>query len=207
VITFTFTLFSLYSQDKTSDTRVISEKEYFNIVRDSMGNKKDVTTDGQRGEQEKKGDKRINLSKGYLSYFKIVLVLALVVGAIYAIFYFIKKSLRIKDQIGEGATVLLNYSIGPAKWLQIVYIGGKYLILGVTNDNINLISEITDQKEIERLEINLNEQKVDSGNSFSTIITNFLKNNVKFKESKKEFDYENDSVEFLKKQNDRLDKM
>ena len=84
---------------------------------------------------------------------------------------------------------------------------GKYLILGVTNDNINLISEITDQKEIERLEINLNEQKVDSGNSFSTIITNFLKNNVKFKESKKEFDYENDSVEFLKKQNDRLDKM
>lgn len=161
----------------------------------------------QDDKDNKKATKRINLSSGYFEYIKIIVILALVIAIIYGIFYFLKKTLKIKDETGEGAAIISNQSIGPGKWIQIVFVGGKYLILGVTNDNINLISEITDPKEIERLEISLNERKTDEGHSFSDIMSAFFKNNLKFKENKKQFDYEEDSVDFLKKQKDRLNKL
>ncbi|HOV12679.1 MAG TPA: flagellar biosynthetic protein FliO [Spirochaetota bacterium] len=203
IVSLVINSFFLYSQDVTGDKKVLSEKEYFEKVKNSMGEKKGNDTK----DANKKSEKKINLTKGYLDYIRIIVVLALVVGAIYGIFYFIKKSLKIKDEVGEGSTILLNHSIGPGKWLQIVYIGGKYLILGITNDSINLISEITDQKEIERLEIGLNDRKTEEGNTFSNIISGFFKNNLKFKEEKKQFDYEEDGIDFIKKQKDRLDKL
>lgn len=188
----------LFSQDLTSDKKASSEKEYFNKVKDSMG---DVKTK----EANAKSKNRINLTSGYLDYIRIIVVLALVIAAIYAVFYFIKKTLKIKDEVGEDAVLLANHSIGPGKWLRIVNIGGKYLILGITNDNINLISEITDPKEIERLEIGLSDKKVEEGNAFGNILSGFFKNNSKIKEEKKQFDYEEDSIDFLKKQKKRID--
>ncbi|HOJ63111.1 MAG TPA: flagellar biosynthetic protein FliO [Spirochaetota bacterium] len=145
-----------------------------------------------------KDNKKIKID--YFAYIRIILVLAVVLGIIYGLFIFLKKSLKIKDDTSEGATVIVSHSLGPGKWVQVVFVGGKYLILGITNENINLLGEITDPKEIERYEIYLNQRKSEDGHSFRDIISDFFKK----KSPKKEFDYESDSIDFLKKQRERL---
>jgi flagellar protein FliO/FliZ len=157
--------------------------------------------------KSQKQNKKINLSHGYFEYFKIILVLVIMVGIIYFVSKFMKKKLKIKDDVGDKAVVISSQTLGPGKWIQTVFIGGKYLILGVTNDNVNLISEITDPKEIERLEISINTRKTDDGESFMDVLSGFFKNTLKTKPPKEKFDYETDSVDFLKKQKDRIDKL
>ena len=180
-----------FLKDNTGDKVYSSEEKYF----------KDVRTEMDKRTSNNKEKNKIKID--YFSYIKIIIVLVLIIALIYVIFLFLKKSLKIKDDSVGGASVIISHSLGPGKWLQVVFVGGKYLILGVTNENINLLGEITDPKEIERYDIYLNQHKSEEGHSFSDVISNFFK--AKFnKNINKEFDYEKDSIDFLKKQKDRL---
>ncbi|MBN2546216.1 MAG: flagellar biosynthetic protein FliO [Spirochaetes bacterium] len=186
--------------DNTDDAK----SEYFKKVQETM--KKDPAIGTFNSEKDNKNIKRLKID--YFSYFKIIILLVIIIFIIYALSYLLKRFLRIKGQIGEGASIVISHSLGPGKWLQVVNVFGKYLVLGITNDRINLLTEITDQKEIERIEVNLNTKKAEDGSSFLDIISDLLKN--KFKKDKTQndkFDYESDSVDFLKKQRERLDNL
>jgi len=186
--------------DNTDDAK----SEYFKKVKDTM--KSDASSGTPGNEKDNKNIKRLKID--YFSYFKIIILLGVIIFIIYALSYLLKRYLKIKGQIGEGAAVVLSQSLGPGKWLQVVNVFGKYLVLGITNDRINLLTEITDQKEIERIEVNLNTRKAEDGSSFLDIVSDLLKN--KFKKEKAQadkFDYESDSVDFLKKQRERLDNL
>jgi len=159
--------------------------------------------ESDKQEKDKGNIKKIKI--GWGDYIKIIVVLGVVIVIIYGLSLIIKKSLNIRGKIGDGANIIVNQPLGPGKWIQVVYIGGKFLILGVTNDRISLLTEVTDPKEIERYEIMLNEKKIESGNTFVDIINDFFKNTFKNKAVKRKFDYEIDSVDFLKKQKKRLD--
>jgi flagellar protein FliO/FliZ len=196
-------MFHLFPADLTGDKKVINEAQYFEKIKSSM-DKDGKTVD--TGNQSK--DKKINLSKGYFEYIKIIIILGLIVLVIYLIFRFLRKALKIKDDVGDKAVILSSQSLGPGKWIQVVYITGKYLILGVTNDSVNLIMEITDPKEIERLDLQINTRKTEEGNSFIDILSGIIKGKPKDEEGqKKAFDYESDSLDFLKRQKERLDKI
>jgi flagellar protein FliO/FliZ len=199
----------VFSADKTKDTKdkdpVVDESAYFGKVKSVMDKEKKDQASSE--ENKDKQDKKKKISIGYFSYIKIIIVLAIVIGLIYGITYFIRKSLKITDKAGEGATIVLSQPLGPGKWIQVVFVAGKYLVLGVTNDHINLISEVTDKKEIERFEVLMNERKTEEGHSFMDVVTDFFKNTLKKKVTKESFDYEKDSLGFLKKQKERLDKL
>ena len=139
------------------------------------------------------------------AYIRIIVVLALMIGAIYLIFYFMKKFLKVKEDTGDGVQLLTSRTLGPGKQVQVVFVHGRYLILGVTNDNINLLGEITDPKEIEHIELYANEQAAESGQTFSEIIAGMYKRlfGKKTAEDKK-FDYETDEVDFLREQQEKL---
>jgi flagellar biogenesis protein FliO len=199
IINFSFQIFSI---DATSDKN-LTEKEYLKKIKTLMDSeKKDKGADAEKNKQN-----RPKIKIDYFSYIKVIFVLGIVILIIYGISIFLKKSLKIKGQIGENAVIIQSQVIGPGKWLQIVYIAGKYLLLGITNDNINLLSEITDPKEIERFEVILNERKVTEGTNFIDTVTDFIKNKFKFKFDKGKFDYEEDSIDFLNKQKDRINKL
>lgn len=198
-IVLSFSLQAGYSQEQqlqNEDARLMQQ------IRQSMSSGADSSADqliNGNGSQVRK------IKIDYWSYIKIIIVLALVVVAIYAIFRFMKKFLKIKDDVGEDAQIITSQTLGPNRWLQVVYIHGKYLILGVTSENINLISEITDPKEIERLDIYSNQQEVNKGSSFQELFNN-LKNSIFGKKDKKDdFNYETDEVDFLKNQNKRFE--
>lgn len=196
--------FYIYSIDATGDKN-LSEQEYFKKVKNSMAiDKKAAVTEPQK-DTNKQNKPRISID--YFSYIKIIFVLLIVIAIIYGISYFLKRTLKIKGKIGEDAVIIQNQIIGPGKSLQIVYIAGKYLLLGITNDNINLLSEIKDPKEIERFEVILNERKMTQGGNFIDTVTDFIKNKFKFKFDKEKFDYESDSIDFLNKQKERINKL
>jgi len=110
-------------------------------------------------------NKKINMGKSYFNYFKIIIALLVVIGIIYAFFWFIKKFMKIQTSDNDGV-ILTTTNIGPGKSIVVSYLCGKYLVLGITNDSINLIAEITDEKEIERLEILANNREKETGKDF-----------------------------------------
>ena len=200
-----FFTFHSYPQDITND-EISKEAQYFNKVKSAM-DKDDEDREKRVVESEDDKQKKADISIGYFPYLKIIIVLVLVILVIYGISLILRRFLRIKGDIGGGANIIINQSLGPGKWLQVVYIGGKYLVLGVTNDQINLITEIEEPKEIERLEIILNEKKVNEGESFIDVVSDFFKNKLKKKINKEKFNYETDAIDFFKKQKERINKM
>lgn len=201
VLAFSFSVFADETSDKSSNKNVFSEEGYFKEVKNSMG----VKT--KENEKKTENEQKVKIKINYLSYLKIIIVLALVIGVIYLIFHFLKKALKIKNNAGENAYVITSQSLGPGKWIQVVLVHGKYLILGVTNDNINLISEISDPKEIERLDIYSSQKKADEGGNFVDVISDFFKRALNKKSEKETFDYEKDSIDYLKEQRERIDKL
>jgi flagellar protein FliO/FliZ len=69
--------------------------------------------------------------------------------------YFVAKYLGghfAKQQAGNGGRVLSHLPLGPNRSVCVVEMAGRCLLLGVTEHQITLLSEITDPGEIERLE-------------------------------------------------------
>ena len=203
LITYLFMNFgSVYSDDVTADNKNLNETEYFNKIKSTMEKENPPLLNKDKG-----SDKQKTIKINYFSYIKIILVLGLAIMVIYGLSLLLKRTLNIKGNTNESTEIIISQSLGPGKWIQVVYLAGKFLVLGVTNDQVNLLTEITDKTEIERFEIIMNQSKIESGGGFIDVITDFFKNKISRPLSKKKFDYEEDSVDFLKKQKERIDKM
>ena len=189
-----------YAQEQAAQQNS-AEQEYFNKVRSVMHDQPDNSSDNANN----KNGKPRRSSVDVWAYIRIIVVLALMIGVIYAIFLVMKKFLKVKEDTGDGVQLLTSRTLGPGKQVQVVFVHGRYLILGVTNDNINLLGEITDPKEIEHIELYANEQAAQSGQTFGEIITNMYKRlfGKKIAEDKS-FDYETDEGDFLREQQEKL---
>ena len=200
IITLYIAAFGGYAQEQIAQQNS-AEQEYFNKVRSVMHDQPDNSSDNANN----KSGKPRRSSVDVWAYIRIIVVLALMIGVIYAIFLVMKKFLKVKEDTGDGVQLLTSRTLGPGKQVQVVFVHGRYLILGVTNDNINLLGEITDPKEIEHIELYANEQAAQSGQTFGEIITNMYKRLFGKKTAEdKSFDYETDEGDFLRKQQEKL---
>lgn len=81
--------------------------------------------------------------------FTLLLAFAVVIG----LAYFTSRILG--QKLGQGAAsnsrVLTTVPLGTNRTLQVVEIAGKVLLLGVTEQNITLLQEISDPEEITKL--------------------------------------------------------
>lgn len=155
------------------------------------------------------GSKNVPYSSGIrntsYSYFRLIFSLLLVCAVIYLIYFFLKKKTNsLANKNAEETSVLLSLPLGMGKNVQVVYIAGKFLIIGVTNDSINCLSEVTDEKEIENLKRLMQEQKIKAGESFANVFQEILKISNVRNDKQKDFDYEENSVDFLQKQTMRI---
>ena len=83
-------------------------------------------------------------------YAKSLFALLFVVGLLLALLKFINRKNRMFDQHRMMKNVG-GLSLGQHKSIQLVVIGGSYYLIGV-GDEVRLLKEITDPKEIEALE-------------------------------------------------------
>ena len=81
------------------------------------------------------------------STLQMLTALAVVLGGLFVIVYFLKRFLR-KDVGGTGnplIRVIANQYIGVKKNIALVEVPGTVLVLGISNDRINLLTKIEEQ--------------------------------------------------------------
>ena len=80
-----------------------------------------------------------------LLFLKLVLSLVIIIGLAYLTMRLLRKNMKVASQ-GETISVLDQYAFSMNKGIYITQIAGKVYVLGVTDHNISLISEITDEE-------------------------------------------------------------
>lgn len=85
--------------------------------------------------------------------FKTMMILGLLIGGFYFFFRYVTKKTGMQLLGQNVVNVLSVVPIGQNKYLQIVDLAGKMLVLGISENNINLITEITNKDEISRIQI------------------------------------------------------
>lgn len=105
------------------------------------------------------------LSDSY-SFVQSLMALSFVLGLIFLAAYFFKKITGVKTGMLRGAKVPIhmvsNMPLGDRKFLSIVEIQGKHYFIGITQESINLLSE---------LELDLPEPEAEpSGEGFESIL-------------------------------------
>ncbi len=106
--------------------------------------------------------------------FKTLLVMGLLLGGFYYFFRFVTKKAGINALGGEAVQVLSVVPVGQNKFLQVVDLAGRILILGVTDSQINLITEVTDRDEIDRIRILSARRQVPQDENFQEFMTHQL---------------------------------
>jgi len=89
-----------------------------------------------------------------LSILKLVVSLIIIIILIYVVLFLIKKGMSNRQMLstsGQVFTVLSQLHLSPKKSLCMVEIPGRIFILGITDGNINLLTEISDQESMESI--------------------------------------------------------
>ena len=136
-------------------------------------------------------------------FFRMILVLGIVVVCIYAVVWFMKKS--VKGESDEDEPFLRkvsSVSLAPGKSVQIVTLVDKGFIVGVSEDSVNLISEINDKELIDAMNLYSDKKKqTQKPRSFADVLEIFMprkKDTNIYDDSSKKF------TDMLNKQRDRL---
>ena len=84
---------------------------------------------------------------------KMLIVFGVLLGFLVISLYFIKRVMGRKDAQSKGRMirVLANSYIGVKKSISLVEVPGAVLVLGVTNDHINLLARIDDDEAIRQM--------------------------------------------------------
>ncbi|MCX7678571.1 MAG: flagellar biosynthetic protein FliO [Spirochaetes bacterium] len=147
-------------------------------------------------------------SYGWL-IFKTLMIIALLVGGFYYFFRFVTKKTGIQILGKDMVHVLSIVPLGQNKYLEVVDLAGKVLVLGVTDSNISFITEITEKEQIDRIRVmsaKTAEREVPRFREFiSQQIVGFLDKHVEKKKQIHETD--EDRLEYLIRQRERLKKI
>lgn len=85
--------------------------------------------------------------------FQTIIVLGLMMGGFYLFFRFVTKQTAMPSLGSSLVDVLASAPLGPNRYVQLVDVGGVLLVLGVTDNAISLLTEITDRDERDRLRL------------------------------------------------------
>jgi flagellar biogenesis protein FliO len=85
--------------------------------------------------------------------FKTIFVIGLLVGGFYYFFRFVTKKAGIQVLGRDVVQVMSIVPLGQNKFLQVVDLAGRILVLGVCDGNISLIAEIREKDEIDRIRL------------------------------------------------------
>ncbi|MBT9437671.1 MAG: flagellar biosynthetic protein FliO [Deltaproteobacteria bacterium] len=83
---------------------------------------------------------------------KMITALVIVLGGLFIVFYFLRRIL--KREVGGSSEklirVLASSYIGAKKNISLIEVPGSILVLGVTSDNICLLTKIEDEEILNR---------------------------------------------------------
>jgi len=103
--------------------------------------------------------------------FKTLFVLGLMVCGFYYFFKFVTKKAGIQFMGQEVIQVLSIVPVGQNRFLQVVDLAGRVLVLGIAENNISLLLEITDRDEKDRIRLMSSRSRPSQDVVFSEYLT------------------------------------
>jgi flagellar protein FliO/FliZ len=105
---------------------------------------------------------------------RVVIVLAIVCAAIYGVVWLLKKTTVVNAANDPYLKSVSSITLAPNKTVQVVTIGSKAYLIGVTDQNINLIDEITDTELIDAMNLESERKASAPPASFASVLSSFL---------------------------------
>lgn len=117
-------------------------------------------------------------SSSFFLLLRMVLFLLIVVACIFLVFKFMKKTMAVPDNDDMFMRIVSSVNISPSKSVQIVTLTDKYaFMIGVSDDSVNLISQIDDPELIQAMNLYSDKQKKKSKpKNFADILDIFMPN-------------------------------
>ena len=147
------------------------------------------------------GDSDVNVSAiGLSDLVRTILVLLLVIAAIYAVLYLLRRFSTSSIDSSSLIKVVGSRGLSKDSAVHLLEVGNQVFLVGNGNSSVNLISEITDQETIDNIRLNLSSESPEKKGTFSQIITGYLGGGKKRKTEEKIQKTET----FLREQRNRL---
>lgn len=183
---------SLSAQNSGTESVPQNAQEYVQKTLDSSaGTSADSSADGTAVNQsaantwtwkESSPEIRRTNSSGFALFFKMIFSLLVVIALAYGVVRFFKKTGGIADTDDPFLRKVAQISLGTGKTVQIVTLLENAYILGVTDNNVNLISKIEDKELVESLNLFADKnQNTSKPKTFADVLDIFLARGEKTK--------------------------
>jgi flagellar protein FliO/FliZ len=175
---FVLTSFSVFSQDKISnqngDLDVSEVVDMKNISEDASSDYFSNIDEYHFNENNIDSPSTIGL------FVRMIIVLIIVVVLIYFVFFFIKKKSNYVKDDDDFLRRVASLSLAPGKSVEVVTLVDKAFLIGVTDDKISLIGEITDAELIQAMNLNADKKKSQKKPvNFDDVLGMFMGNKAK----------------------------
>jgi flagellar protein FliO/FliZ len=111
-------------------------------------------------------------------FIRMILILAVVVAAIYGVFYLIKKSGKPKASRFSGIKILGSTALGSSRFLHLASVGRQVFLIGTGEGGVSMLSEITDREAVDTLLLEAESNPSGAGlpekRDFGSVILGFL---------------------------------
>ncbi len=207
---FSFSNFCIFAQNSTAGS-VASDNNQDQVVESSDNVEENFKLDIQNTNSENAKKSHPVLKKVW-SFLRVILSLILVVVIIFLLMNFFKKSGRLQNN-GDDTYLrkVSHLNIAPGKSIQVITLLDKGYIVGVTDNNINLIGEVDDKELISAMNISADKASDSSKpKTFGEVLEMFMPSKSSRETSATQTNIysnvSNDVSDFVKKQRSRLSK-
>jgi flagellar protein FliO/FliZ len=107
--------------------------------------------------------------------FRIVIVLAVTAAAIYGVMYFLKRKKEGDLPDDTYLKVLARVPVNVKTAAAVIAVGGKAWLVGLSDTNVSVISEITDQETVDAMMLAYSGRAVHSNNAASFSFAGLLR--------------------------------
>jgi flagellar protein FliO/FliZ len=103
-------------------------------------------------------------------FVRMLLVLALVVGIIYGVFWLLRRGGRLKTPENEMIRVLGSRSLAGNRALHLVEVGRSVYLVGSAENGVNLVAEVKDQETLDAIRVQAAEEGGTTRRSFAATL-------------------------------------
>jgi flagellar protein FliO/FliZ len=107
---------------------------------------------------------------GTWDFVRMLVVLALVVGLIYGLFWLLRRGARMKTPENEMIRVLGSRSLAGNRALHLVEVGRSVYLVGAAESGVNLVAEVKDQETLDAIRIQAAEEGGTARRSFAATL-------------------------------------
>lgn len=167
--------FNFYSQSNEQNSETEQTVSQTENTDDTLNNTNEQTDDYFSDNSGSAADFKSPSSFGTIV--KMIVFLILIIAVIYGLMWFFKRKTNLSKSDDDFMRRVSSLNLAPGKSVEIVTLLEHAYVLGVTDNNINLLGEIEDKELVDALNLNFDKkQTVKKPMNFSDVLDIFMPN-------------------------------